>query len=232
MSSPVKTIPPAGSASMRMPDELRVSLHTHFDTLRDAYTERGWGASVGVGTRPAVVVVDLALGWTEPDAPVGSVLDSVVEATVSVLGAARALGAPIYFTTGHVDRSEPRAPVLNKFDYPQDADFETLFTLDPRLERRPDETLIGKPYDSAFKGTHLAAMLSLQRVDTLIVTGCSTSHCVYATCRDAVESFHLMVPREAVGDRSELMHAVNIFDIDIALGDVLPVGKWFSIFSL
>ena len=48
-----------------------------------------------------------ALGWTEPDAPIGSNLDPVVEATVAVLDAARKVGAPIYFTTGHVDRSEP-----------------------------------------------------------------------------------------------------------------------------
>ena len=155
----------------------------------------------------------------------GTNLDSVVEATVDVLTAARTAGAPIYFTTGHVDRSEPPAPVLNKFDYPEDADFETLFSLDPRLERRPDETIIPKPYDSAFKGTNLAQMLSLQGVDTLIVTGCSTSHCVYATCRDAIESFHLIVPAEAVGERCELMHEVNLLDIDIALGDVLGVDK-------
>jgi len=67
--------------------------------------------------------------------------------------------------------------------------------------------------------------LALQGVDTLIVTGCSTSHCVYATCRDAVESFHLIVPREAVGDRCELMHEVNLLDIDLALGDVLPTTE-------
>ena len=224
MASPTPTTT-TGSPEMRLPDELRISLHEHFDVLRQAYAKRGWGERVGFGSRPAVVVVDLALGWTEPEAPVGSGLDSVVGATVAVLSAARGIEAPIFFTTGHVDRSEPPAPVLSKFDYPEDADFETLFSLDPRLDRRPDEKLIAKPYDSAFKGTNLAQMLSLQGVDTLIVTGCSTSHCIYATCRDAVESFHLIVPGEAVGDRCELMHEVNLLDIDIALGDVLPVGE-------
>ena len=61
-------------------------------------------------------------------------------------------------------------------------------------------------------------------VDTLIVTGCSTSHCVYATCRDATDSFRVIVPREAVGERCELMHEVNLLDIDIDLGDVMPVA--------
>ncbi len=40
-------------------------------------------------------------------------------------------------------------------------------------------------------------------IDTLIVTGVSTSHCVYATCRDATDSFRVIVPREAVGERCE-----------------------------
>ena len=210
---------------MQLPAALRASLHAHIDGLRKAYADRGWGRRVGFGERPAIVVIDLALGWTEPDAPAGSELDSVVEATVTLLNAARSAGVPIYFTTGHVDRSEPRAPVVSKFDYPEDADLEHLFGLDPRLQHQDNEKVIAKPYDSALKGTHLPQMLALQGVDTLIVTGCSTSHCVYATCRDAVESFHLIVPREAVGDRCELMHEVNLLDIDLALGDVLPTTE-------
>ncbi len=125
----------------------------------------------------------------------------------------------------HPDRSEPPAPVLNKFDYPDNTDFETEFTLDPRLERRPSEKLIAKPYDSAFKGTNLGQMLNILGVDTLIVTGCSTCHCVYATCRYAVEAFHLIVPAEAVGERCEIMHEVNPLDIDISMGDVLSVDE-------
>jgi nicotinamidase-related amidase len=66
-------------------------------------------------------------------------------------------------------------------------------------------------------------MLTSLGIDTLIVTGVSTSHCVYATCRDATDSFRVIVPAEAVGERCELMHEVNLLDIDIDLGDVMPV---------
>ena len=62
-------------------------------------------------------------------------------------------------------------------------------------------------------------------MDTLIVTGVSTSHCVYATCRDATNSFHVIVPREAVGERCEIMHEVNLLDIEIDVGDVVPVEE-------
>ena len=68
-------------------------------------------------------------------------------------------------------------------------------------------------------------MLTSLRIDTLLVTGISTSHCVYATCRDATDSFRVIVAKEAVGERCELMHEVNLLDIDIDLGDVVPVSE-------
>jgi maleamate amidohydrolase len=67
-------------------------------------------------------------------------------------------------------------------------------------------------------------MLTGLGIDTLIVTGLSTSHCVYATCRDATDSFRVIVPREAVGERCELLHEVNLLDIELDLGDVVPVA--------
>lgn len=217
--------PRAGSIDMRLPDELRSALHLHFKDLRRAYAKRGMGGRVGFGSRPAVLVIDLALAWTRSAGPVASDLESVVHATVDVLRAARAADVPIFFTTGHEDPADTQAPVLKKFAYPKDTDFEHEFTLDPRLERRPSEKLIAKPYDSAFKGTNLGQMLGVLGVDTVIVTGCSTHHCVYATCRDAVEQYHVVVPAEAVGDRSEVMHEMALFDLDIALGDVMSVGE-------
>src|SRR4029077_3786383 len=104
------------------------------------------------------------------------------------------------------------------------ADSSALFQLDPRLERRPTEMIVRKHYASAFKGTNLHEMLPGIGADTLIVTGVSTSHCVYASCRDATDSFRIIVPREAVGERCELMHEVFLLDIDIDLADVTPVA--------
>ena len=68
-------------------------------------------------------------------------------------------------------------------------------------------------------------MLTGLGIDTLIITGVSTSHCVYTTCRDATDSFRVIVPREAVGERCEVMHLVNLLDIDIDLADVMPVDE-------
>jgi nicotinamidase-related amidase len=214
-----------GSVDLRLPDELRRLLHEHIDHLRQCYAKRGWGGRVGFGKRPAVVVIDLALAWTMERGPIGSNLDSVVEATCRVLEAARTTNVPIFFTTGHYDPADPPSPGSKKLATGPRPDFpiEEQFRLDPRLNRQPTERIIAKPYASTFKGTNFQEMLTALGVDTLIVTGCSTSHCVYATCRDARDSFHVIVPREAVGERCELMHEVNLLDIDLDLGDVMPV---------
>jgi len=216
-----------GSADLRLPDELRGPLREHLDYLRQRYVQRGWGGRVGFGERPAVVVIDLALAWTTQKGPLGSDLDPVVEATCQILTAARAARLPIFFTTSAHDPADPPAPGSRKLKPSPRPDFseEEQSRLDPRLDRQPAEKIIRKPYASTFKGTNFHELLTGLGVDTLIVTGCSTSHCIYATCRDAKDSFHVIVPREAVGDRCELMHEVNLLDIDLDLADVMPVAE-------
>ena len=148
----------------------------------------------------------------------------MVNATVRMLAAARAGGVPVFFTTYAYDPADPPSPHDRKLRLQATPADAGLFELDPRLERRPAEKIIRKRHASAFKGTNLHEMLTVLGVDTLIVTGVSTSHCVYATCRDATDSFRVIVPREAVGERCELFHEVNLLDIDIDLGDVMPAA--------
>lgn len=212
-----------GSADLRMPDELREPLLAHLADLREKYIARNWAGRVGFGTRPALVVIDLAKFWLDSDFHIGSNLDVVVDSTCTVLQAARSAGIPVFFTSFAHDPADPPSPQNKKLKMQIPADAGDLFELDPRVERRPTEKLIRKRYASAFKGTNFHEMLASLGVDTLIVTGISTSHCVYATCRDATDSFRVIVPREAVGERCEIMHEVNLLDIDIDLGDVMPV---------
>jgi nicotinamidase-related amidase len=213
-----------GSDDLRLPDALRGPLLEHLAGLRAHYLRRGWGGRVGFGARPALVVIDLARFWLDPSKQIGSNLDAVVEAACTVLKAARAARIPIFFTTFDYDPADPPSPQNKKLRLDLPADASGLFSLDPRLQPRPTEKIIRKRFASAFKGTSFHEMLAALGVDTLIVTGVSTSHCVYATCRDATDSFRVIVPREAVGERCEIMHEVNLLDIDIDLGDVTPLA--------
>jgi nicotinamidase-related amidase len=213
-----------GTDHLQLPNHLREPLLQHIEELRQQYLKNDWGHRIGFGVRPALIVIDLALYWTQPQHQMGSNLDSVVKETRRVLDAARKSEIPIFFTTFAYDPADPPKPNRKLKLNLQPGD-EPLMDIDPRLDKRPTEKLIRKPYASAFKGTNVFEMLAAMSIDTLIVTGCSTSHCVYATCRDAKDSFRVIVPREAVGERCELMHEVNLLDIDIDLGDVMPVDE-------
>src|SRR5262249_19142548 len=148
-----------------------------------------------------------------------------------VLKAARAATVPIFFTTFAHDPAEPPSPHDRKLQLNLPAEAAELLALDPRLERRPTEKLIRKRYASAFKGTNFHEMLPALGTDTLIVTGISPSHRVYATWRDATDSFRVIVPREAVGERCELMHEVFLHDIDLDLGDVTGLDEVVNFLS-
>jgi nicotinamidase-related amidase len=218
-----------GSDDLRLPDELRGPLRDHLAALRERYVERGWAGRMDPGERPALIVIDLALWWTDPgNHSQGSNVDAVVEAACRLLQAARAAAIPIFFTTWDYDPAIPPSPHDRKVRMDLKPGDERLFQLDPRLERRSGERLIAKRYASSFKGTNLHENLAALGVDTLIVAGVSTSHCVYATCRDATDSFRVIVPREAVGERCEIMHEVNLLDIDIDLADVMPLNSVLS----
>ena len=224
MSAPTSVVS-FGSPDLRLPDQLRRPLQEHLADLRQRYLARGWAGRVGFGRRPALIVIDLARFWTTPTAQIGADLDSIIDGTCRVLEAARAAGIPVFFTTFAFDPADPPSPQNRKLCMHVKAGDEHLFELDPRVGRRPQEKIVRKRYASAFKGTNLHEMLTSLGVDTLIVTGVSTSHCVYATCRDATDSFRVIVPREAVGERCELFHEVSLLDIDIDLGDVMPVQE-------
>ena len=96
----------------------------------------------------------------------------------------------------------------------------------PELERRPEEIFFVKQRPSCFFGTNLLSQLVGRKVDTLIVTGCSTSGCIRATCESSIDNnFHTIVPREAVGDRCASAHEANLFDINARYADVVPTDE-------
>lgn len=192
------------------------------------YRERGIGHRLGFGRRPAILVVDVIRGFTDPSSPLGSDLDEQVKATVELLEVARERRVPILFTTtvyeedladaGLFPAKVPSLAVLTRGS--------ELVELDPRLGRRPEEMILEKRYASAFFATHLAATLTAKQIDTLLVTGCTTSGCVRATVVDALQhGFRAIVPASCVGDRAPEPHAANLLDIESKYGDVVRLDE-------
>jgi nicotinamidase-related amidase len=191
------------------------------------FAARGFGRRAGAGERPALVVVDLVNGFTDPESPLWCDADDAVAATARLLEAARASGAPVAFTTVEYDEAGARVAAAFLAKVP------SLMTLAPgtrwplvdaRIAPRPDEPVLTKLFASAFFGTPLAAMLAAHGADTVIVCGASTSGCVRATVVDALQNgYRVLVPREAVADRASGPHDAALFDIDAKYGDVVAV---------
>lgn len=192
------------------------------------YRRSGLAGEMGFGQTPAILVVDLILGFTRPDSPLGSDLDAEVEATRRLLDTGREQGIPILFTTtaysqgmsdaGLFVRKVPSLTVL------REGNEETH--LDPRLGHRPNETVVEKKYASAFFGTALELLLTASAVDTLIICGATTSGCIRATVVDAMQhGFRPIVPVECVGDRSAEAHDANLLDIQGKYGDVVELSS-------
>ena len=188
------------------------------------YEERDFGEGVGFGEDPALVVIDLINGFTDPETNLGSDLDAVVEQAGRLLAAFREHDLPRYYTTVAYEESYgdagvfiEKVPALSELRLGTEA-----VEVDPRIAPEGDERVILKKYASAFFGTDLGTELTTDGVDTLVIAGVTTSGCVRATAVDSLQhGYRTVVPEDAVGDRAEGPHRANLFDIDAKYGDVV-----------
>ena len=188
---------------------------------------------LGLGLRPALILVDLINGFTDPDCPLGTESSAVVAANATVLAHFRHRGLPVFFTTV-VYSNDRQASVFRR----RLAALNVLrpgsrwVQVDAALAPRVDEPVIEKQGASAFFGTDLHHRLRATGADSLVVTGLTTSGCVRATAVDGLQhDYPVVVPREAVGDRDAAAHAANLFDLDAKYADVVAVAELFELLA-
>lgn len=187
----------------------------------------GFAGHLTPGESPAVLVVDFHLAATDPSVSSLAVeAKTEIEKTNEIVTAARVNGVPIfYFAIGYrpnlIDAGIWPKKVLPLADTSH-GDKST--EIDPRLDYRPSEDVhIVKKHASAFFGTGLAAMLTARGVDTVIITGSTTSGCIRATAVDAsAHGFIPLVVADAVLDRAPAQHDANLLDIQSKYGEVVP----------
>jgi maleamate amidohydrolase len=192
--------------------------------LRSDYLAHGFAGSVGFGRRPAVLVVDVALAYVDPASPLYAGVEDVVTSVARVLGVAREAGHPVLHTRVRYARGGADGGLFWR-KVPSLAVFEEGSPLAdpvPEVAPLPGEVVVTKQYASAFFGTSLASTLRALGVDTVVVTGLTTSGCVRATAVDALQhGFAPVVVREAVGDRDPRPHEANLLDLQAKYADVV-----------
>lgn len=201
-------------------------------TFDDELRSRGFGGDVGAGERPALVIVDATRAFTDPGSPLYCDADSAVEAIAQLLAEARSASIPVVFSTVVVGEPEQRAAAhfLRKMPGLLSIAEKPAYTeVDPRLAPRRGEPVIPKIFPSVFFGTPLPAILAGRGVDTVIVTGMSTSGCVRATAVDALQhGYRVAVPPEAVADRDRVAGEANLRDLSLKYADIVPLQEMLS----
>ena len=188
------------------------------------YERKGFSSRSGYGTRPALLIVDFINGFTDSSTGLGGDYGAELAVTAKLLEEFRARALPVYFTTvayephlrdgGHFVTKVPALSILVKGS--------DWVNVDDRIRPRPSERVVLKKYASAFFDTRLDMELQGLGVDTVIIVGCTTSGCIRASAIDSMQNgFRTVVVRDAVGDRAQTPHEVNLFDINAKYGDVV-----------
>jgi maleamate amidohydrolase len=171
-----------------------------------------------------LLIVDVVMAYLKPASPLYAGVEAALASNERLAAAARDAGMPVIFTNvvyepGGADGGMffRKVPALRAFmrGSPDGAFPDTL-------QPRANEMVISKQYPSAFFGTSLASTLHAMRVDTVMVTGFSTSGCVRATALDALcHGFAPFVIRDACGDRDTRPHEQNLFDMAAKMAEVV-----------
>jgi maleamate amidohydrolase len=193
----------------------------------DGLTENYAGAFDGhlpFGNSPALLIVDFVLAYLDTASPLYAKAEGALVCNERLLAAARKAQIPVIFTNvvyepGGADGGlfYQKIPALSVFEKGS-----PLGGFPPTLMPRAGELVISKQYASAFFGTSLAATLHEQAIDTLLITGLSTSGCVRATALDALQhGFAPFVVRDACADRHPSPHESNLFDLQAKYAEVI-----------
>lgn len=213
------------------------------DLDKEVYAKAGYGKRGGFGTRPALFVIDVQYNFCG-DEPGQNILDGLdtyrthcgeagwkaVPYIERLIRAARAKNVPVFYT-----ESERRPDMLDSgvqvgknhrgHEKTSIAGTHATSTVAP-LAPEPQDIRIGKRKPSAFFGTLFMSHLNFFDIDTLIVTGCTTSGCLRATAVDAYSyNFKTVVPEETAFDRFEASRAINLFDLNCKYADVIPTDE-------
>ena len=204
-----------------------------FDEVRNNPARKRFG----FGERLAIVNVDPQKSYTRPDLyKTAYVTDPKQMHHINMISkAARAKGLPVIWThVAYMDNAADCGIWGTRTDTPdslQNIKFGSERSeFDDRLEiDRSVDAVYTKRMPSAFFETPLNSFLTFHKIDTVVVTGGSTSGCVRATAVDALShGYRAIVPIECVADKHESYHFANLTDLLIKYADVVDVSEVYD----
>ncbi len=194
------------------------------------YARAGYHAAQSWGRRPALILVDFAHAYYDPASPLygGEGCRAALEGALALREVARECGVPTILTEVKYRKGGIDGGVFFRKTPPLSCFVAGTATqaFASGLTPHDDEIVITKQYPSAFFGTSLAASMTSAGVDTLVITGITTSGCVRATCVDSMSNgFITLVVRDGVGDRDPRPHEANLYDMSAKYADVVSLDR-------
>ncbi|HQS68030.1 MAG: isochorismatase [Novosphingobium sp. 28-62-57] len=207
-------------------------MHDDEDLL--ASYKKAYDRKVGFGRKPALIMIDFCMGYFDPACELYADVDAELASALRLRAAARAAGVPVILTNvvyhpSTIDggRFFEKAAPLRHF-----IQGSPMGAWAPGLAPHDDELVVSKQYPSAFFGTTLASTLTAMGVDSVLLTGLTTSGCVRASCVDAMShGFRTAVIADACGDRHPAPHQANLFDMNAKYADVVTEAEALAYLS-
>ncbi|TFF27695.1 isochorismatase family protein [Jiella endophytica] len=193
------------------------------DDLSENYA-KAYGHKAGFGKRPALILIDFAHAYFDPDCDLYAGVDAALASALRVREAAHAAHVPVVLTEVTYQKGGRNGGRFFEKAMPLKAFVkgERTAAFADGLVPREDEIIVSKQYPSAFFGTSLASTLTAGGHDSVILTGLTTSGCVRASCVDAMShGFTTIVVADACGDRHPAPHEANLFDMNAKYADVV-----------
>lgn len=192
------------------------------DDLLENY-KKAYDNTLGFGKSPALILVDFVQGYFDKDCELFADVQAELESALRIVDKARAADIPVIYTNVAY-----QSPMQGGVFFKKAKPLKNFIAGSPMgawpagLQPADGEIVVTKQYPSAFFGTSLASMLNAAGVDSLIITGLTTSGCIRATCIDACSyGFIPIIVADACGDRHPDPHNANLFDMHAKYGDVI-----------
>jgi maleamate amidohydrolase len=204
------------------------------EDLHDNYAG-AFDGHLRAGDKVALLIVDVVMAYLDPQSNLYAKAEAALASNERLLAAAHHAQVPVVFTNvvyqaGGADGGQffRKVPALRAF-----LAGSPMGAFPATLQPGVDDIVVTKQYASAFFGTSLASTLHAMGVDTLLITGFSTSGCVRASALDALQhGFAPFVVRDACADRHPGPHEANLFDLQAKYADVIDETQAVALLSI
>lgn len=199
------------------------------DEIQQLYTQHGFSGEIGFGKRPAILIRDLTLAFTDPNSKLSIEINGQIEATRQIVNAALTKNIPLIFAKTIYNSS-------NRFSQLWGKKFPSLQVLNENsdwIKIHPDlnditfDYIYNTVYITDFSlNAKLSNLLKEKQIDTIILTGATTSGSIRATAIDALQSgYNVIIPKESVGDRTDSLQTSALMDINARYADVISLEQ-------